>query len=286
LERILPLLDCMKHLLPVASLIVAASIVSGSAATRITPPENRYSPAEDVKIGREAAADARRQLPLVRDKIVNAYVEDVGRRLVAAIRPELRHPNFRYQFQVVNERDVNAFALPGGPIFVNRGMLEAADGEGQIAGVLAHEISHVALRHGTAQASRARPYQLGGLAGLIVGSLVGGRTGEVIARGTQFGLATAFLRYGREFERQADFEGAQLMARAGYDPQDAARMFKSLERRGGPEWLSSHPNPGNRHEAINREASSLHVRPVRDTGGFERVQARLRAMPPAPRRRA
>ena len=217
---------------------------------------------------------------------VRSTVSAIGRRLVNAIPGEFGHPEFRYTFEVVNVRDINAFALPGGPIYVNRGMLEAADDEGEIAGVLAHEISHVALRHGTAQATRATKYQIGMVAGAIIGSLLGGRTGTIVSQGTQFGLGTAFLRFGREFERQADTLGAQIMARAGYDPHDMADMFRTLEReggRGGPEWLSDHPNPGNRYEAISREADLLPVnRPRGDSPAFVQMEARLDRLPEAP----
>jgi hypothetical protein len=155
-----------------------------------------------------------------------------------------------------------------------------------VAGVLAHEISHVSLRHGTAQASKATKYQIGQVLGAIVGSVVGGIAGEVISQGTAFGLGTAFLRYGREYERQADLQGAQIMARAGYDPRDMANMFRTIEQQGGgggPEWLSDHPNPGNRQAAITKEAQALRVsNPVRDTAAFERVKSRLRGMPRAP----
>jgi hypothetical protein len=144
----------------------------------------------------------------------------------------------------------------------------------------------VVLRHGTAQASRATPYQIGGLAGAIVGAIIGGRTGSAIAQGTNFGLGTMFMKYGREYERQADIEGAHIMARAGYDPRDMAGMFNTIQKQsgsGGPEWLSGHPNPGNRSEYITKEAAALRVtRPVRDTRAFEQVRARLKGMPPAP----
>ena len=162
----------------------------------------------------------------------------------------------------MNVRDINAFALPGGPMFVNRGMIEAAKNEGEVAGVMAHEISHVALRHGTAQASKATPYQIGQIAGAILGAIVGGTVGQVISQGTPFGLGTAFMRFGREYERQADIEGAQIMARAGYDPRDMANMFQTIEKQSGgsgPEWLSDHPNPGNRSAYITKEAESIRV---------------------------
>ena len=183
-------------------------------------------------------------------------------------------------------KEINAFALPGGPMYVNRGMLEAAKTEGEVAGVVAHELSHVALRHGTAQATKATPYEVGTIAGAILGAIVGGNAGAAISQGTQFGSGTAFLRYSREFEKQADIEGSQIMARAGYDPRDMANMFKTIEQQGGsggPQWLSDHPNPGNRYNYILQEAQSLHVENARhDSGAFQSVQARLRGMSPAP----
>jgi hypothetical protein len=171
-------------------------------------------------------------------------------------------------------------------MFVNRGMIEAANAEGEVVGVMAHEISHVVLRHGTAQASKAGKYQLGQVAGAIFGAIIGGRTGDVISQATQFGLGAAFLRFSREYERQADILGAQLMARAGYDPRDMADMFRTIEKQGGangPEWLSDHPNPGNRSEYIEHEAQSLRVsNPVTDTAGFQRVKDHLKTLPRAP----
>jgi hypothetical protein len=186
----------------------------------------------------------------------------------------------------VNVREINAFALPGGPMFVNRGMIEAAHTEGEVAGVMAHELSHVVLRHGTAQASKATKYEIGSILGAIGGAIIGGNLGQVIGQGVQFGVGTAFLRFGREFEKQADLEGAQIMARAGYDPRDMANMFKTIEKQAGssgPEWLSDHPNPGNRSEYITAEAQALRIEnPVRDTQAFQRVQAHLRSLPKAP----
>jgi predicted Zn-dependent protease len=258
--------------------------------TRVVPPENNYSPSQDVQIGQEAAAQARKQLPVLDDGLVDSYLETVGRRLIAAVPPEFQHPQFRYSFDVVNASDINAFALPGGPMFVNRGMLAAAETEGEIAGVMAHELSHVILRHGTAQASRATPYQVGDLAGQILGAIVGGQIGGLIAQGSRFGISLAFMRYSREFERQADIEGAHIMARAGYDPRDMANMFRTLDEQGGPgvpEWFSDHPDPGNRSAYIVEEARTLRLQnPIRNTSRFENMQARLRQLPPAPETRA
>src|SRR5436309_4801116 len=251
-------------------LIFAIAFAAGLASpqTRVVPPKNSYTPAQDVELGRQAAAQAEQQLPILRDDLVSSYVEAIGNRLVRAIPPELQHPEFRYSFKVVNVREINAFALPGGPMYVNRGMIEAAHTEGEVAGVMAHELSHVVLRHGTAQASKATKYEIGEVAGAVLGAIIGGGWGQVISQGTQFGLGAAFLRFSREYEKQADLEGTHIMARAGYDPRDMANMFKTIEKQsgpGGPQWLSDHPNPGNRVEYITREAQVLRVEsPVRD----------------------
>ena len=266
-----------------AALIAATALVRGQ--TQVVAPDNKYTPAQDVEMGRQAAADARKTLPVMRDDNVTSFVQDIGRRLVAAIPPELRHPEFQYTFEVVNVKEINAFALPGGPMFVNRGMIEAAHDDGEVAGVMAHELSHVLLRHGTAQASKATKYEMGQIAGAVLGSIIGGGWGQVISQGTQFGLGTAFLRFSREFERQADTEGAQIMARAGYDPMDMANMFKTIQKQGGaggPQWLSDHPDPGNRIAAITQEAKALRVEnPIRTSREFTQVQAHLRQLSPA-----
>ena len=278
----------MERLCPATTILALAMLAMTivSAQTLVTPPPNSYTPAQDVELGRQAASQAEQQLPIMHDDAVTSYVEDVGRRLVAAIPPELRHAEFHYTFQVVNVREINAFALPGGPMFVNRGMIEAAHTEGEVAGVMAHELSHVVLRHGTAQANKAQKYQIGEVAGAVLGAIIGGRVGSVIAQGTQFGLGAAYLRFPREYERQADIEGSHIMARAGYDPRDMANMFKTIEQTsgaGGPQWLSDHPNPGNRYEYITKEAKMLRVEhPVRDTRAFDQIRAHLKQLPPAP----
>lgn len=272
-----------RWLLTVSALLVSASL---TAQTRIEPRRNSFTPGQDVQLGREAAAQVRQQLPMLNDRATENLVERIGARLVAAVPPRFRQPAFRYSFDVVNQREINAFALPGGPMFLNRGMLQAARTDDEVAGVMAHELSHVVLRHGTLQAAKAQKFQLGAIAGQVLGSIVGGRTGQVIAQGSQFGLGTYFLKYSREYEREADLLGAQIMARAGYDPRQMANMFRTIQRQGGgsgPEWLSDHPDPGNRYTAINREAASLRVNGTADTGpAFETVRTRLAHMPSAP----
>jgi hypothetical protein len=269
----------------VVFVVMALSAMPGGQ-TRITPPKNSYTPAQDVELGTKAAEQVERQLPIMHDDEVTSYIEGIGKRLVDAIPRELQHPEFHYTFHAVNVREINAFALPGGPMFVNRGMIEKSHAEGEVAGVMAHELSHVVLRHGTAQATKASKYQAGQLAGAVLGAIIGGGVGTVVAEGTKFGLGASFLRFSREYEQQADLEGAQIMARAGYDPRDMANMFRTIEEEsgpGGPQWLSDHPNPGNRYEYITREAQLLAVNdPVRDTRGFDQVQLHLRRLPPAP----
>ena len=254
--------------------------------TRIEMPKNKYQVTDDVQAGQQAAQQVAQQMPILRDSYVDNYVEQVGRRLVAAIPPEYQQPAFRYSFDVVDARDINAFALPGGPMFVNRGMIEAARTEGEMAGVMAHEISHVALRHATAQATETQKFQIGSVLGQIAGAVIGGGAGQVVGAASQIGFGAGALKYSRKYETQADILGAQIMARAGYDPRDLANMFRTIAQQGGgsggPEWLSSHPNPGNREQRIMQEAAMLRVEGGRgDTAEFRNIQSRLRGYPRA-----
>jgi len=171
-------------------------------------------------------------------------------------------------------------------MFINRGMIEKAHNEGEVAGVMAHELSHVALRHGTAQQTKATPYAIGQVLGQVAGSIIGGGWGQVISTGSQVGIGAAFLRYSREYEKQADILGSHIMAAAGYDPRDMANVFKTIQQEGGsgaPQWMSDHPDPGNRYEYINEEAHALNVGPrPSDTGEFQTVRTYLSRLPPAP----
>jgi Peptidase family M48 len=189
----------------------------------------------------------------------------------------------------VNLKEINAFALPGGPMFVHRGMFDAASSEAEVVGVMAHELSHVLLRHGTANASKAQnPWlQLGQIAGVLGGAVVGGAAGSAIAQTSQFGLGTLLLRYSRDFEKQADLLGVQIMARAGYDPRALAQMFETIEREtkssggSGPQWMSSHPNPANRTAYINKEAEALAIASTADQGEFQAIKTTFASLPPA-----
>jgi beta-barrel assembly-enhancing protease len=142
----------------------------------------------------------------------------------------------------------------------------------------------VLLRHGTANATKAQGFQLGALAGAIAGAVIGGGVGQVISQGSQFGLGTWLLKYSREYEKQADLLGAQIMARAGYDPRDLAHMFETIEKEskgGGPQWLSSHPNPGNRSQYLAAEAAQLQIARRSDDHGFANAKQRFASLPAA-----
>jgi Zn-dependent protease with chaperone function len=256
-----------------------------SAQSKINVPRNKYTAEQDVQLGREAAAEARKQYPIIQDASLTGYLDRLGKRLVAAAPSDLNNAVFEYSFTPVNLKDINAFALPGGPMFVNRGMFEAAKGEGEVVGVMAHELSHVLLRHGTANATKAQGFQLGQLAGAIAGAVVGGGWGQVISEGSSFGLGTWLLKYSRDYEKQADLLGAQIMARAGYDPRDLGRMFETIQRESGagaPQWMSSHPDPGNRSAYIAAEARLLQVSERRQyPEEFQQARSRFASLPPA-----
>src|SRR5262245_41565470 len=255
------------------------------AQTEIKPPKNKFTPAQDVEYGSQAAAEIRKQYPIIKDEAIAAYLTELGHRLVNSAPAELNNPAFQYSFTPVNLKEINAFALPGGPMFVNRGMFDAARSEGEVVGVMAHELSHVLLRHGTANATKAQGFQLGALAGAIAGAVIGGGVGQVISQGSQFGLGTWLLKYSRDYEKQADLLGAQIMARAGYDPRDLGRMFETIEKEskggGSPQWLSSHPNPGNRSKYIADEAAKLQIGPRPNENGFANIKTRFAALPKA-----
>ena len=279
-----------KNILPARAaalaLLVALPASALVAQTVIKLPKNKYTPEQDVKLGREAAAEVRKQYPIIKDEKIAKYLITLGDRLVAAAPAELKQPVYEYSFTPVNLKEINAFALPGGPMFVNRGMFDAAASEGEVVGVMAHELSHVLLRHGTANMTKAQnPWlQLGQVAGAVGGAVVGGAAGSAISQGSQFGLGTVLLRYSRDYEKQADLLGAQMMARAGYDPRALAHMFETIEKESkggsGPQWLNSHPNPGNRTVYITHEAESLTIAHAADVSQFEPMKATFKGLPP------
>jgi beta-barrel assembly-enhancing protease len=246
-------------------------------APHFKPGFNLFTPQQDMELGRRSAQEITQQVPLLKDERTVNYIRQLGAKLTG------KAPGFpyTYQFAVVATKEINAFALPGGYVFVNAGTIAAAKNEGELAGVMAHEISHVALRHGTNQASKAYLAERGLN---ILRSIAGGRDhpnmDQIITSLGGTGANMLFLKFGRTAESQADLEGAHIMARAGYDPRDMVSFFKTLESKGGqraPEMLSDHPDPGNRAAALNEALPTLGVspRPVHDSDEFEQVKARL-----------
>lgn len=271
---------------PLRSILLTLLLVclptSAWAQTRVKPPRNFFGVEADVEAGADAAREAERELKLIRDEEVSDYVERVGARLAAALPPEYRHKQFVYSFKVVDDKEQNAFALPGGHVYVNRGLLELTRSEGELAGVMAHEVSHVALRHGTAQATRAMFAEIG-LA--VLGELLGdGKKSQVAQVGAYISGSLLLLKFSRDYETQADVLGAQIMARAGYDPGDLSRLFRRLEEAGGtslPRWMSSHPKLRDRADRVGREAAMLApvARPQRELSEYAQLRDSLRDMP-------
>jgi predicted Zn-dependent protease len=240
----------------VVMLTLAWTPVVQAERTQFRPGWNLFSPAQDVEVGRQVSQDAERQLPVVNDSRIDGYLNSLGRRLAAKAPGE----SYPYQFKLVNDRAINAFCLPGGFVYVNRGVIENADNEGQLAGVMAHEISHAALRHGTNQASKAYIAQVP--LALLGGMLGSNSIGAVLTQiGAGFAMNSVLLKYSRDAERQADLMGAQILYDAGYDPRGIPQFFEKLEaqQRGGrmPEWFSSHPSPENRISGVNSEIQKL-----------------------------
>jgi Zn-dependent protease with chaperone function len=256
------------------------------AQTVVRPGFNVFSVNQDAEIGKQSAIQAEKQLPIFADAAISRYVSNLGARLAA----QAPGPRFTYQFKVVNAPEINAFALPGGYIYLNRGLLEKARSEGELAGVMAHEIAHVALRHPTNQASKAYLAKAGfGVLGGLLGDKSQTTTGQIIGSVGGFGLNTLFLKFSRKAETQADVVGSQIMKKAGYDPMEMAHFFAYLGQQSGgnqgkvAQFLSSHPAPENREARVRQEASLLgSARPTATTGNLRMIQAQLRRFPAAP----
>jgi len=275
-------MNALRTRVAIAVLILSTGLAS--AQTNIKSGFNLFSPEQDVQVGQESAAAAEQQLPILRDASVDAYVNRIGAKLAA----NAGGPGFPYRFRVVNASDINAFALPGGPVYVNRGVLEQARNEGEVAGVIAHEIAHVALRHGTHQASKAYLAQTGiGILGGILGGKVGQGTADIINTVGGLGLNALFLKYSRDLETQADVRGAQILAASGYSPADMVGFFHTLEsvdKSRKTNWLSDHPAPPDRISRIEKEAKLLKVSssPTVNVAELNNVQSRLRGFGSAP----
>jgi hypothetical protein len=266
----------------VASLCLLIPQCTRAQRTQLKPGWNVYSPQQDIDLGKQVAADAEKQLPPCKAPRVDAYLTELGWKLVAKLPTEgVKYP---FEFHCVNDEAINAFALPGGYVFVNRGAIEAADNEAQLAGVIAHELSHVALRHGTTEATKARAAQgFVGILGAILGDNAGGALLTELGR---FSAGGVLLRYSRTSEMQADVMGTQVLYDAGYDPRALAQFFERIEAdskgQNPPEFFSDHPNPENRVERVEEEIDKLGGLPAKmkkDSVEFDAIKREVLALP-------
>ena len=269
-----------------AWLAMAPSVMLGVERLQFKPGFNLFSPQQDVQVGKESSAQVDKQMPLVNDPEVLRYVNSLGKKLTSYA------PNntseYAWQFKVVNSTEINAFALPGGFIYVNRGAIEAAENEAQLAGVMAHESGHVVMRHGTHMASQAMLAQassaiLGGILGQS-GSL----TAQLAELGIGLGVNSLMLKNSRSAESQADEVGTYILYQAAYDPHAMAQFFQIIEKKYPQrtlQFFSDHPNPENRIKDLDSEIAKLGPPRATKTASpeFEAIKRRLAAMPPPPK---
>jgi beta-barrel assembly-enhancing protease len=272
----------VRALLLASFVLLFASIGLSDNRTTLRPGFNLFSPEQDIQMGQQAAAQVPRQFVLLHDKRVDNYLQKLGLRL-AAHAPGYK---YSYQYRCVNSEVINAFALPGGFIYINRGVIEDADDEAQLAAVMAHETSHVALRHGTNQATKAYAAQAGIS---VIGALVGGNSAaEFITNLFGSGVVPlVFLKMSRTDESQADILGTQILHDAGYDPYAMGQFFQKIgaaDKSQTLQFLSDHPSPENRVGRADEEASRLSVlqNPRKDSREFEAIKRYIESLPPPP----
>jgi Zn-dependent protease with chaperone function len=245
---------------PLPIVLTLAAQAYGQSAGPVFPDPGKTSMSRDKQraLGLQTAAEVYKQMPVLPDSSPETQcVRQIGQKLVATIPAEHSWP---FEFHVVAQKEINAFALPGGPMFINIGTITSSANEAQLAGVMAHEMSHVYMQHSAKQAGKAETTSvLAGLAGAVLGGTVGGGAGGLVGElgqmGIQMGAEGLMLKYSRGDEAQADEVGAVIMYKAGYNPQALADFFKTLEGEGKapPQFFSDHPNPGNRERDIQKE---------------------------------
>jgi predicted Zn-dependent protease len=253
--------------------VIAAAAAQTQGPTELKPGFNLFTKQQDIQLGQEAAAEVRKKSTLVKDPVLTEYVNEIGKRLAQS--REAKDSGFNFTFEVVADPAINAFALPGGPMFINTGLLKAIDNEAQLAGVMGHEMSHVILRHGTNQASKADLIQIP-LA--LAGQLTDNDTmmGQLAQLGIGLGADSVLLKFSRTHESQADLMGSHMMAEAGYDPIQMARFFnklKTTDTADAIEFISDHPSPVNRAHAIALETTRLPQQTYGyQTGQFQKMK--------------
>ena len=268
-------------LIPVLLLLVVFSMTLFAQRTKLKPGRNVYTPQQDVDLGREVAKDAERQLEVINNANANAYIGALGQQLASKAPNENKFP---FYFKIINDRSINAFALPGGPVYVHRGAIEAADNEAQLAGVIGHEIGHVIMRHGTNQATKAQFGQ--GIVGILGAVLGNGAAGQIAAIGGGFLANSVLLKYSRDAESESDLIGTQILYDLGYDPKAMAEFFDKLakEHKGTKtvEFFSNHPIPENRVVKVNAEIKKLGPvppNPRTDSPDFQDVKKIMLSLP-------
>jgi len=235
---------------------------------------------DEIALGRQAQQQVKEQIPEVTDGAVTGYVQSIGRRLAS----NASGPRYPYTFSVANYREINAFALPGGPVWIHRGTITAAENEAQLAGVLAHEVAHIAERHAASQLTKSLIANgLLGLLGAVLGSDRSARTAQIAAQVLASGY---MLKFSRDDEREADRVGARIMRRGGWDAREMVAFMDLLRREQGRDpssvevFLSSHPGPAERAKLLRAELRGISGG-RRDSDQFRQVRARLNRMPPA-----
>jgi predicted Zn-dependent protease len=230
--------------------LLAGPLAAGCARNPVTGHNelSLVSESQEIEMGKQSAAEVEQTIGFVDNAQLQSYVAGIGKRMAS----ESERPNLPWEFHVVNDASVNAFALPGGFIYVTRGLLGAINDEAELATVVGHEIGHVTARHSVQQISKAQLAQLG----LGVGSIVSPTLAQFAGIASQ-GLGVLFLKYGRDAENQADQLGFRYALGQKYDVREMANVFVTLERTSEavgagrlPEWLSTHPNPENRVEHV------------------------------------
>jgi Zn-dependent protease with chaperone function len=252
-------LTVVRRLFWPLALWLATQAYAQSSGPEFPDPGKTMSRDQQRSLGLQAAAQVYQQMPVLPDSSPETqYIRQLGEKLVATIPPEHSWP---FEFHTVAQKEINAFALPGGPMFVNIGTITAAANEAELAGVMGHEMSHVYMQHSAKQAGKAETTNLlAGLAGAVLGgvggNIAGGLVGQLGQMGIQMGAQGLMMKHSRTDESQADAVGTVILYKAGYNPQAMADFFKTLEKEGGqapPQFFSDHPNPGNREKAIEAE---------------------------------
>jgi predicted Zn-dependent protease len=259
-------------------LLALVLLVAGCAVNPVTGQRQLalISEAQEIEMGRQVAEDAARQMGLVDDPALQAYVERLGLAMARAS----ERPNLPWSFRVVDDPTPNAFAAPGGYIFVTRGLLSLMRNEAELMSVLGHEIGHVTARHSVTMLSRAQLAQIGLGIGSVLSPTIA-RLGDVAGAG----LSLLFLSYGRDAERQADDLGFRYMLEQGYDARQMVNVFASLQRAGEasersavPAWLSTHPYPEERIARIQQHLAELNQSLDQTRVGTVDFMARIEGM--------